>query len=763
MSDNFYSSIEPISEFIEPFKRKSKIHYGFHGYFTTQPFNVVFDYINHFSKKGDLIIDPFCGSGVTGVEGLKLERKVFVSDLNPFAIFLTKAKCSNVDLIKLNTHFEKIVSSVEKRCEEIEALTDDEAINLEIPYWYPKNVKLPSNADREYLHEIFTNKQLYQLSFIKSKIDMIKDSPEKDILLILFCGTLSRANIAYSLPDDGRSIYSGDFTIFHTGRYRVPANITKLPVLPIFKRRFKDLYEAKKETNKYISGDSLKNFNAQICSATNLKKYLKDSSVDYIYTDPPYGGHITYLDLSTVYNSWLGFEVSEDSRKQEAIEGGELKQTKETYFNLLGESFSEMARVLKPNRWCSLIFHHKEPSLWTNIVETAREVGFEFKNTVVQHTKLPSWHKVDVPQSVMSAQMIINFIRKDSPSVFRINKDLTLDQLVLNVAEREIIKRHGANLEDIVNALVPELFMHNIVHNKSQTKTDYIRKLLITEFDYNPVSYIYQIRHDKNKSIGSYIPMQDKIKMYLISYMRNNVKSNFDDIISVVLPQLTNGRTPKTQEILNELEKIAKFDGKYWVFKQGTFQKSILFEEPKVDPIVKKDIPDTTEHNQMIYRLAAIGSKYGLSPKIGNQEQKDPALKLVNKVANLSYDVPKKLLSYINQIDCLWVEPKSRTPLFAFEVEHSTDIDTAFERFISLLKADSNIGQQRRLILVISQNNRGKFDTKIKHSSYIGSPHFLNNKIRYIFEENLEKMYKELLEENDFTKFEGLLSSPQLG
>ena len=133
-------------------------------------------------------------------------------------------------------------------------------------------------------------------------------------------------------------------------------------------------------------------------------------------------------------------------------------------------------------------------------------------------------------------------------------------------------------------------------------------------------------------------------------------------------------------------------------------------------------------------------------------------------VSNLEYPhLGKKQISYINNIDCLWVHGKSNTPLFAFEVEHSTEIDSAFERFISLLKADSDIGQQRRLILVISKKNRRKFDTKIKQSSYIGSPHYLNNKIRYIFEETLRTNWFQLHREKDFTKFEGLLSNPELG
>ena len=260
--------------------------------------------------------------------------------------------------------------------------------------------------------------------------------------------------------------------------------------------------------------------------------------------------------------------------------------------------------------------------------------------------------------------------------------------------------------------------------------------------------------------------MQDKIKMYLISYMKNKGKSNFDDIISAVLPQLINGRTPSKQEILQELEKIAVFDGKYWVFKQGavSFQKSMLLETHSNEPVVNyRNIPKTTAHNQIIYLLTMLGNKYGFMSKIGGQEQADPVLKEVNKIKALSYDLPRKILSYINQIDCIWVEPKTKSPIFAFEVEHTTNIDTAFERYIALLRADSDIGQQRRLVLVISQKNKRLFDTKIKHSSYIGSPYYLNNKLRYIYEEKLSEFFDELLEQTDFTKFEGLLSNPDLG
>ena len=62
--------IDPIRDPIEPTKQAAKRHYGLHPYFTKRPFNVVQSYIDRFSKQGDIVLDPFTGSGVTNVEAL---------------------------------------------------------------------------------------------------------------------------------------------------------------------------------------------------------------------------------------------------------------------------------------------------------------------------------------------------------------------------------------------------------------------------------------------------------------------------------------------------------------------------------------------------------------------------------------------------------------------------------------------------------------------------------------------------------------------
>ena len=64
--------------------------YKIHRYFARRPWNVFSQLIETYSKPADIILDPFCGGGVTIYEGLKSGRKVIGFDLNPLSIFIVK-------------------------------------------------------------------------------------------------------------------------------------------------------------------------------------------------------------------------------------------------------------------------------------------------------------------------------------------------------------------------------------------------------------------------------------------------------------------------------------------------------------------------------------------------------------------------------------------------------------------------------------------------------------------------------------------------
>jgi adenine-specific DNA methylase len=114
--------------------------------------------------------------------------------------------------------------------------------------------------------------------------------------------------------------------------------------------------------------DSAQNFKVLALDAGVLDEVLKPESVDYIFTDPPYGGFITYLDLSILWNHWLGFRVSDDVRDSETIVGGERAHSEEHYKKSLARSIKTSLRLLRPDRWFSIVFQHWDISYFATIL-----------------------------------------------------------------------------------------------------------------------------------------------------------------------------------------------------------------------------------------------------------------------------------------------------------------------------------------------------------------------------------------------------------
>ena len=109
-ADNFYLSVQPIAGPIAPMKQAARRHYGSHPYFTKRAWNVVQQYIKTFSQAGDVVLDPFGGSGVTAVEALVLRRRAIHVDISPLANFLCHEtyplkKWGDFNLAKVSAHY----------------------------------------------------------------------------------------------------------------------------------------------------------------------------------------------------------------------------------------------------------------------------------------------------------------------------------------------------------------------------------------------------------------------------------------------------------------------------------------------------------------------------------------------------------------------------------------------------------------------------------------------------------------------------------
>src|SRR6185437_9543942 len=79
----------------EPFARhidagKNTPIYNAHSYHTKVPYQGIAPYIEHYTAPGDVVLDPFCGSGMTGVAAILSGRNAILNDLSPAAVHIAR-------------------------------------------------------------------------------------------------------------------------------------------------------------------------------------------------------------------------------------------------------------------------------------------------------------------------------------------------------------------------------------------------------------------------------------------------------------------------------------------------------------------------------------------------------------------------------------------------------------------------------------------------------------------------------------------------
>ena len=144
--------------------------------------------------------------------------------------------------------------------------------------------------------------------------------------------------------------------------------------------------------------------NTIITTGSSTYLAIPDQSVDYIFTDPPFGKNIQYSELNYLWESWLGGLTNAD---QEAIVDETIGKRRDDYHTLMHSCFQESYRVLKPGRWMTVEFHNAENAIWTIIQESLLGAGFVVADVRVLDKKqitMQQW----VGTNVVSKDLVIS-------------------------------------------------------------------------------------------------------------------------------------------------------------------------------------------------------------------------------------------------------------------------------------------------------------------------------------------------------------------
>lgn len=409
--------ILPITHRIRAERQEAKRHYGVHPYFTRRPANVVRAYIKHFTKPGESVLDPFGGSGVTAIEAMLLNRLGIHNDINPLANFIAAqvADTSYEDTTYIEDAFLQVQGQCRAQVESVSSLSDTEATCKISGLHLPANIKLPRSSDARDYYDLFSPRQLVALALLKTAIDHVPDAGARGALLLAWSATLGKLNRTF-LSTKGRLESRGGSSIFSIYRYKLARSVVELRPWEVFRERVANVIEGKREVIKQKrlweqTHGWQGSFELYHVDISDLPAAL-GRKVDYIFTDPPYGGHIAYLDLSILWNHWLGFDVPLSDRRREIIVGGALALTEEHYIKRLRESIRSCLSMLNRSRWLSVVFQHWNVRYFEAILEEAALGGASLKAAVTQiGDTIWSMHKKKNKESVLAGEVILSFIK----------------------------------------------------------------------------------------------------------------------------------------------------------------------------------------------------------------------------------------------------------------------------------------------------------------------------------------------------------------
>ncbi len=265
-----------------------------------------------------------------------------------------------------------------------------------IPYWFPTDRMPKGDESRRndrmgitHVHHFYTKRNLWATTCTYNKIGKQKS---KIIKMRLFMW-LQSINIGQTrLNRYLKNAYSQVNRYLSGTLYISSANSE---VSPWYSLRGKI---------KRLSHEIIADMGCIITTRSATNQSIIDNAVDYVFTDPPFGGNIMYSELNYLWEAWL--KVFSNNQPEAIVNNTQRKDLGE-YKELMTECFKEMYRILKPNRWITVVFHNSKASVWNAIQDAINKAGFIVAQVTVLDKQQDSFKQVTSSGAVKN-DLVIN-------------------------------------------------------------------------------------------------------------------------------------------------------------------------------------------------------------------------------------------------------------------------------------------------------------------------------------------------------------------
>ncbi len=131
---------------------------------------------------------------------------------------------------------------------------------------------------------------------------------------------------------------------------------------------------------------------------------IPTDSVDYVFTDPPFGDSLAYGELNFVVEAFHGVFTNQ---APEAIVSPTQCKRLDEYQALMRRCFGEYARTLKPGRWMTVVFHNSQNSVWNAIQEALSAAGLVVADVRTLDKKVGSYNQA-VASGAVKQDLVIS-------------------------------------------------------------------------------------------------------------------------------------------------------------------------------------------------------------------------------------------------------------------------------------------------------------------------------------------------------------------
>jgi SAM-dependent methyltransferase len=299
--------------------------------------------INLYSRPGDIVLDPFSGSGVVPLEAVLAGRCAWANDLSPYAYTLTRGK------LEAPSNERLALEAANELLKIVEAEAPDIDVNL-IPVWV-----------RAFFHQDTLREVICAFKVLRETQNYFLLSCLLGILQHVRPGFLSYP-ASHLVPYLRTSKYPPDQ--FHAMYgYR---DLRSRLLAKIRRAYHRHLLPAKWEERHY-----------EVWQRNAMNLPIENAVVDTVISSPPYFGALDYARDNRLRLWFLGCEDWKELDDS-------LTAKSKVYLSQMSACLAEMERVLKPGGYCVLVLGdverdghtHRTAEILSDLAANMSEGGF---------------------------------------------------------------------------------------------------------------------------------------------------------------------------------------------------------------------------------------------------------------------------------------------------------------------------------------------------------------------------------------------------